>query len=66
MSLTRTACLLALFPIAAVAHQGADGVVKERMELMKEVGQATRRLGEMAKSGEILSLIHISEPTRRH
>lgn len=53
MNLTRTACLLALLPIVAVAHQGADGVVKERMELMKEVGQATRHLGEMAKSGEI-------------
>lgn len=37
-----TAMALTLFaPAAILAHSGATGVVKERMEAMKEIGEST-------------------------
>jgi cytochrome c556 len=38
---------------AALAHEGVTGPTKVRMDLMKDIGKATKALGKMAKSGEI-------------
>ena len=38
-----------LLPVAALAHSGATGIVKERMDLMKEVGRATKVIAEMIR-----------------
>lgn len=35
--------------LGAVAHESATGVVKERMDLMKAMGRASRGLGDMFK-----------------
>lgn len=36
-------------PMAVVAHDGATGIVKERMELMKAIGQSMKSLGAVFK-----------------
>jgi cytochrome c556 len=41
--------LLAAFTAYALAHEGAKGVVKERMDLMKGQQKATKVIGDMAK-----------------
>lgn len=41
----------ALIAGAALAHQGVTGPTKVRMDLMKDIGKATKALGAMAKSG---------------
>jgi cytochrome c556 len=45
------ACATALlaFGTLAFAHSGATGVVKERMEMMKEIGSGMKVIGEMIK-----------------
>lgn len=42
---------LAAFAASAVAHEGATGVVKQRMDQMKEMGQAARRINARLKDG---------------
>ena len=39
-------------PAIAMAHSGATGIVKERMEAMKDVGAVMKELGAMVK-GEV-------------
>ena len=46
MKLSVAACLIAL-ATAALAHQGASGVVKKRMELMKETAQHMKSIAGM-------------------
>jgi cytochrome c556 len=41
--------VLALFATLALAHEGATGVVKERMDLMKGQQEDMKLLGDMAK-----------------
>lgn len=41
-------CLVAMFGLA-LAHEGATGVVKERMDLMKGQGKNMKLIGDMAK-----------------
>lgn len=36
---------------AAWAHEGATGVVKERMDLMSDIGDQMKTIGKMMKSG---------------
>ena len=36
-------------PVLALAHSGATGIVKERMEIMKDVGAVMKELGAMVK-----------------
>ena len=36
-------------PASVSAHSGAKGIVKERMELMKDIGKAMKILGAMAR-----------------
>jgi cytochrome c556 len=40
---------IAAFPAQIVAHEGAKGVVKERMDLMKSQKNAMKVIGDMAK-----------------
>jgi len=40
-------------PFAALSHQGAQGVVKMRMEAMESVATSTKKLGNMQKTGVI-------------
>ena len=42
-------CALLFTPLALSAHQGATGVVKERMDLMKTQKEAMKVIGAMAK-----------------
>ncbi len=42
------AVLLAV-PVAAQAHSGATGIVKKRMEVMKDVGAVMKELGAMVR-----------------
>lgn len=44
-----TGLALALVTTAALAHGGATGVVKERMDAMEELGKATKGLAAMAR-----------------
>lgn len=46
------AIAFSLTAAAALAHSGATGIVKERMEHMKSIGEATKAIGEMIK-GEV-------------
>jgi len=43
------AVLAALLGGTAVAHQGASGIVKQRMDAMSEIGRASKSLAGMAK-----------------
>jgi cytochrome c556 len=43
------AAIFSLFHFETSAHSGATGVVKERMELMGSIGDATKALSEMMK-----------------
>ena len=43
------ACTTAILPLAASAHKGATGVVKTRMEAMKEMGKDMKALSFMVK-----------------
>ncbi len=49
----RLSILLAALALPATAHDGAQGLVKARMEMMKSIGDATKTLGQMAKSGDM-------------
>lgn len=53
---------LAAFVVAttAFAHSGATGVVKERMDMMKDLGATLKALATMTRSGE-----HDSELVRK-
>jgi len=42
-----------MLPVLSMAHEGATGMVKDRMEAMKEVGAATKVLGQMHRHGPI-------------
>lgn len=46
-TLAALALAAVLLPAGAVAHSGATGVVKERMALMKEMGDGMKRLSAM-------------------
>ena len=40
---------LSVDPASVSAHGGAKGIVKERMDLMKDIGKAMKTLGAMAR-----------------
>lgn len=48
----------------AIAHQGATGVVKERMELMKGMGKQMKRMGAMAKGKQPYDAAAFTEGAR--
>ena len=39
--------LLLAVPLASAAHSGATGIVKERMDAMKDIGRATKLVAAM-------------------
>lgn len=45
--------VLALSALAASAHEGATGLVKERMDSMSAIAESMKALGGMVKSGEV-------------
>jgi cytochrome c556 len=51
MRATGSVLLIALSAGMALAHSGVTGPTKVRMDLMSEIGDATKALGRMAKSG---------------
>jgi cytochrome c556 len=51
-----SAALMAL-ATGALAHEGATGVTKERMDDMEEMGRATKRINERLKAGRDLAAI---------
>lgn len=44
-----TVLTLSVNPAYVSAHSGAKGIVKERMELMKDIGKAMKQLSAMAR-----------------
>ena len=55
-------CLCAAIPLAAVAHEGATGIVKERMMAMEGVGKAMKEIkamlrGQVAYDGQSLAVL---------
>lgn len=44
-----TATIAALGAGGVLAHSGATGIIKERMDAMKDIGKAMKSLGTMAK-----------------
>lgn len=46
---TAVIAMAGLIHVEAAGHSGATGVVKERMELMKSIGDATKSLAEIMK-----------------
>jgi len=58
--------LLALcLPHVSVAHEGATGVVKERMEAMKEMERRMKTMAEMLKGSQKLEFRHIETSARQ-
>ena len=56
LAVTGVTILLATSMSAALfAHSGASGIVKERMDAMKEIGKGMKSLGAMAKGQTKLS-----------
>lgn len=53
---------------SALAHSGATGIVKVRMDGMKSLGQSMKTLATMAKSGEIDSdvVLAVSRQIQNH
>jgi len=47
---------VAVAGLDSVAHQGASGVVKQRMELMKHIAAATKTIADMIKGAAPLDL----------
>jgi cytochrome c556 len=55
-------CLCAFIPLATVAHEGATGIVKERMMAMEGVGKAMKEIkamlrGQVAYDGQSLAVL---------
>lgn len=51
-----------LFSVSiASAHEGAEGVVKERMELMKTIGKNTKRIAPIAMGSADMDLKAVEE-----
>ncbi len=46
------ALFLLCLPLAAAAHSGATGIVKERMDRMKDIGRATKVIAGMFKGDQ--------------
>ncbi len=44
-----SALLVIVLTVAAIAHNGASGIVKERMDLMSSIGKAMKTIGTMIK-----------------
>jgi cytochrome c556 len=51
------AAAIALLPPQSPAHEGATGVVKERMDAMTQAGKAMKDAGEHIRAGHDLSAI---------
>ena len=47
------ALTLGLATVSAVAHQGATGIVKERMDTMSEIAKNMKALAAMVKSDKV-------------
>jgi cytochrome c556 len=47
----------AVLPFASVAHEGATGVVKERMDLMETIGKQFKEIGQRVQSNRNLPSI---------
>jgi cytochrome c556 len=58
--------LLALATSYALAHEGATGVVKERMGLMKGQAKRLKLIGEMAKSKKKFDAVKLIEAIRNN
>lgn len=57
----RFALILSLvFCFPSLAHEGATGVVKERMDLMKEVGEETKLIAPMAMGSAEVNLKQVA------
>jgi cytochrome c556 len=52
---------LSVDPASVSAHSGAKGIVKERMELMKDIGKAMKSLGAMARGKAPLDSAKVKE-----
>lgn len=44
-----TALFLSAIALSATAHQGATGIIKQRMDAMSEMGDAMKTMGDMIK-----------------
>ena len=53
-----------LVTVAALAHSGATGIVKERMDLMGGVGKATKEIGKMLKGEAAYDSDRVAELAR--
>jgi cytochrome c556 len=47
-----------------LAHQGATGIVKERMDMMKSMGDANKAIGDMIKGKTTFDAAQIAEHAR--
>lgn len=59
--LTLTVLTLSVNPAYVSAHSGAKGIVKERMELMKDIGKAMKQLSAMARGKAPLDSARVKE-----
>jgi len=59
-----TGLLIAAFAAHGVAHEGATGVVKERMDLMKSQKKAMKVIGDMAKGKKAFNAAKAAKAAR--
>ena len=64
-------CIVPIIPILfvvcglAVAHSGATGIVKQRMELMKSIADQMKTIGKMIKGEENFDAQQVAEAAER-
>jgi cytochrome c556 len=56
--------LMAIFAATSLAHEGAKGVVKERMDLMKSQKNAMKVIGDMAKGKKTFNAAKAAKAAR--
>jgi len=62
--LVATSLLIAAFAASSLAHEGAKGVVKERMDLMKSQKSAMKVIGDMAKGKKAFNAAKAAKAAR--
>ena len=57
-------CLCAAVPLAAAAHEGATGIVKERMLAMEDIGAAMKEITAMLRGQKTYDAARLAERAR--